>query len=73
MGTMIDLDPFGGEDASMANSKDKITSIRKECYLQNTYKTDTFISRLKFTFLAISPSLFNNRKKHVAPASFRFC
>jgi len=35
MGTMIDLDPFGGEDASMANSKGK-TRIRKECYIQNT-------------------------------------
>jgi len=23
MGTIIDLDPFGGEDASIANSKEK--------------------------------------------------
>jgi hypothetical protein len=38
MGTIIDLDPFGGEEASIANSKEKTTNIRKERNLQNTEK-----------------------------------
>jgi hypothetical protein len=37
MGTMIDLDPFGGEDASMANSKEKKQALGRNA-IYRTHK-----------------------------------